>query len=303
MKPTTTRRIASLLALAILALPWAVRAQGEVEFEEADVIEGSPENAARMANFLRIADNSILDYVTRSTQSIQQGHRQGFADFRDWYRTRRAEEAEREATQELLRSLVGTALGAGLNVIFPGSGTFMEKLREYSVAAYEFASDHLGSVSSGDINQFLDRHESSLEAVITGLLDVPETFRDDAGEELEAAKWEFVFEAMDRDASAESPSSEVGPRTRRLLRNMGIPEPGSATAAVYRQRILVRQIYGVFSQDHNLRISWSDGDMRNGAEASALRHLYPGQPNRYCPAEVRLNNFFWSEECRNWYND
>jgi len=107
---------------------------------------------------------------------------------------------------------------------------------------------------------------------------------------------------MDRESEGETPSSEVGPRTRRLLSNMGVPEPGPTTANVYRTRVLTRQIYAIFSQDRNLRISWVDWEMQVGAEASARRHIYPGQPDRYCPIETQLGNFFWSNECREWRN-
>lgn len=299
LRKTTTTLTASALLLALLPFPAGAQ---DVDFsDEPLVIEGTRESAERMANFTRIADNAIMDYVNESTDSIQQGHRQGFSDFRDWYRTRRAEQAEREATQRMLASMIGSALGTGLNFIFPGSGVFMTLLRQASTTAYNLAVQQIGSVSEGDINAFLDRHERALQNVVTGFEDVPESLRRDHADALQAAKWEFVFEAMDREAAGQEVSSEVGPRTRRLLRDVGVPAPGSETSEVFRLRLLERQIYAVFSQDRNLRISWGDVDMRYGAEAAAKRFVYPDQPNRYCPAETQLHNFFWTAECRQWH--
>ena len=294
-----------LVAICCLLGSTAVLAQdeGEIVFgeDEVDVIEGSPENAERIANFLRIADNSIMDYVNETVDSIQQGHRQGFSDFRTWYRQRRADQAADEATERMLAELFGSALKLGLDYIFPGSGTFITILKSGCEAAYNLAVDQIGSVSEGDTNMFLDQHERSLQAVITSFEDVGANFRQNAGEDMAAVKWEFVFEAMDREAEGGEETTEVGPRTRQLLRRMGIPGPGANTSTAYRVRVLTRQIYGIFSQDSNLRVSWGDRDMRAAAAGAANREVYPGQPDRYCPHETDLNNFFWTDECREWH--
>ncbi|HEX6203370.1 MAG TPA: hypothetical protein VF100_10225 [Thermoanaerobaculia bacterium] len=299
MHPITSSFAAA--ALILCGLPAA--AQPVVDFEDEPLeIEGTAENAQRMAHFLRLADNSIMDYINESTDSIQQGHRQGFSDFRDWYRAQRAAQAEREATERMLASIFGTALGSGLNLVFPGSGAFVTALKTYSVAAYNLAVQNLGRIPQGDINQFLDRHERVLEGYITGLENVPPTFRQDQPQILEAARWEFVFEAMDREARGEATTSDLGPSTRQLLQQAGVPPAGSATATDFRIRVLQQQIYGIYREDPNIRRSWGDTDMRNGAEASALRLVYPNEPGRYCPAETRLHDFFWSDACRRWRN-
>jgi len=298
-----TRQIVSVLVVGLWLFPGFHGAQDiNFEDEEAEPIEGSAANAERMANLLRIADNSILDYVTRSTRSMQQGHRQGFADFRDWYRARRAAEEAEEATQQLLLSLIGSALALGMDLTFPGSSTYATILKAVLTTAYDTAVSNLGTVNESDINQFLDRHESALEGVLTQLLQAPEEFRSRGGQELEAAKWEFVYEALERDRSSSgSPSSEVGPTTRRMLRNMGVPPPGASTARRYRVRILQLQIRKLFSRDANMRQGFGNSrDVRIAADVAALRHIYPNQPIRYCSLEQRLNYFFQTEECRNW---
>ncbi len=298
------KRDLSLVALALswlagLAAPTALVAQDNTVDMEEIVIEGSAANAQRINNLLRIADRAILDYVDRSTRSIQQGHRHGFSDFRNWYRAREARQAEEQATNDMIRSLIGTALGGGLNVIFPGSGTFVKNLRKYSQQAYDQAAQRLGRVPAGDINRFLDQHENALEAVITEMLDVPETFRHDHPDVLQAAKWEFVFERLDA-GEADSTSTELGPRTRRMLLNAGVPAPGSATAEQFRVRILARQLQGIFMSSEAHRTFHTHGEIVILSRSSALKHIHPNDPNRYCPEETRLSYFWQSETCRRW---
>jgi hypothetical protein len=296
------RLAAAGAVLALVLAPRQVPAQDTLVYtfseDEVEVIEGSPEGARLMENTLLIADDAIQLYLVESTHAIEQGHRQGFADFRDWYRS--WEQQTARASNSLLTSIFGMALKGGLNLIFPGSGTFIDKLKEYSVAAYELAVEHLGSVPAGDVNQFLDRHERSVEAYLTGLLDVPQQFRAEHPDIMDAARWEFVFEKVGTTPAGRTPDAQLGPATRRMLAELGVPEPGSVTANGFRERVLQRQILGVFNNSEPHLQMHSAWERETIAQVSALRHIYPGQADRYCPVERRLHDFWRTPECRAW---
>lgn len=297
------RLLSGSIAVALLLAPahtWAQQDTTVIRFSEdqVDVIQGSPEDFQRLENTLLIGDQAIQLYLVESTRSIQQGHRHGFAEFRDWYRS--YQKRQEQANEDLLKSIFGLALKGGLNIIFPGSGTFIDKLKEYSVQAYDLAVNNLGSVDPGDVNQFLDRHEAAVEGVITGLLDVPDQFRNDHPDIIEAAKWEFVFEKVGTTAAGETPNTELGPETRRMLAEVGVPEPGSATANRFKERVLERQIRGVFAADEAFKIMHSDWEIDVIARVTALRHLDPENKDRYCQVEQALSYFWQSPECRGW---
>jgi hypothetical protein len=280
------------VVLGVMA-PTAVVA--DVTFKP-EIISSTPESRARLVQNLKIADRAVLAYVHRSVLSIQQGHRDGFAQFRTWYRKRDAAEQERQAQREVLAGMFGSLLSAGLNIAIPGSGGFVDALKDVTKKGMETAVAELGKVDKGDVNRFLDEHQARLEGVITGLLDVPEQFRTKQRRDFEDARTEYVFEMEDTAAEGD----ELPPHTKELLAAAGVPEPGSATAIRVRDDLLAAQINALLLQSEPHLKMHSTYEISLISQVEALKHLYPKQSDRYCPVEAKLQDFWRTPECRAW---
>lgn len=247
---------------------------------------------------LRQAEIAINQYIDRSIHDIERGHIDGYSQFRDWYRARQHQREKDEATADLLKNLFGTVLKTGLNYIFPESGVFMDKLREYASRTYELAANNVGTFTAGDVNQFLDRHQTVLNAQITNFISVRDAFQHDAQAVMDAAKWEFVL------TNGTGTSVEIGPELRRMLRDAGIPEPGNETARLYKERILIRQIRGVLASEDCAYAGPCSNvfgpNLDAIATSTALRFLEPQNFDRFCAAERGVNDLLRSADCRDW---
>ena len=100
---------------------------------------------------------------------------------------------------------------------------------------------------------------------------------------------------------ASTPSTEITAGTRQILRGAGVPAPGAATARRVAEGLLTRQIRAVVASDRLTRQSVQPWVMDVIAEAEAMRHLYPRDPDMHCPVEREAGGAMaQTEECRNW---
>jgi hypothetical protein len=243
---------------------------------------------------LQIADNSIQDYVRASFNIIAQGHREGFQHFRTWYRTKDAQRQAAAATNQMMAAFFGFALKQGLNVIFPGSGEFVKKLKEAATWAYDQAASRLGRVPSGDVNRFLDAHQAGIEQLISSWLVKAEEVRNQNPALWTAAKNEFIFEQID----AAQPTSQLGPQTRQLLEELGVPPPDDSTLLRFKAQIMAGQIAeALWAWDWD-RMSGSRWEVRNVALSETAQYFWPQDPGIFCAPQVRVRDFFRTPICR-----
>jgi hypothetical protein len=256
----------------------------------ARTIRGDPQ-AFRVR--LQVADNSIQDYVRASFNIIAQGHREGFQHFRVWYRAQRARQQEAAANSQMIAKLFGFALQQGLNVIFPGSGTFVGMLKQAATFAYGQAVAHMGTVPSGDVNRFLDVHQAGVEQLISAWLLKAEQVRTQDPNLWTAAKNEFIFEQLD----AASPTSELGPETRQLLEELGVPAPIDGTLWRFKAQIMAGQIAeALWTWDWNMFSTRFETHKMALSEAG--RYFWPQNPEIYCAPQVYVNNMMRTRTCR-----
>ena len=227
---------------------------------------------------LQVADNSIQDYVRASFNIIAQGHREGFQHFRVWYRQQEAARQAATANQELIAALFGFALKQTLNVVFPESGEFIKLLKEAATFAYEQAAAHLGRVPQGDVNRLLDEHQARVEELVSAWLVKAEEVRRQDPARWTAAKDEFVLEQLD----AAQPTSELGPQTKQLLEELGVPPPNDATLWRFKGQIMASQITEALWKWDWDRMNGSRWETHNVALSEMARYFWPQNPEIYC---------------------
>jgi hypothetical protein len=262
-----------------------------VTFTRGETIRGDA-NSFRLR--LQVADNSIQDYVRASYNIIAQGHREGFSHFRVWYRRQEAARQAAAANQELIAALFGFALKQTLNIVFPESGEFIKKLKEAAVWAYDKAAANLGRIPRGDVNRFLDGHQARVEELISSwLVKAEEVRRQDPGI-WTAAKNEFILEQLD----AAQPSSELGPQTKQLLEELGVPPPSDGTLWRFKGQIMAAQITEALWKWDWDRMNGSRWETHNVALSEMARYFWPQNPEIYCVPQVRVNNWWRTPTCR-----
>ena len=243
---------------------------------------------------LQLADNSIQDYVRASYNIIAQGHREGFQHFRVWYRQQEAQRQAAAANRELIAAIFGFALKQTLNVVFPESGEFIKKLKEAASGPTQRRPPTSATFPRGDVNRFLDEHQARVEELIsTWLLKAEEVRRQDPTI-WEAAKDEFVFEQLD----ATQPSSELGPQTRQLLEELGVPPPNDATLWRFKGQIMAAQITEALWMWDWKTMNGSRWETHNVALSEMGRYFYPQNPEIFCAPQVRVSDFWRTPTCR-----
>lgn len=289
-----------LLAPAVLALP----PEGEEIVMEEDLLVSDRESYEAVTAQLQVAENSVMDYLRESTTFIQQGYLHGFATFRVWFRQYHHDsEQPLSPNDALLRQLLQVGLRSALNQIFPGSTSFMDTLRTHLSTVYQNVTANLNQIPQADIGLFLDAHEAALQASVIDLLTVPEQFRRDHADIVEAAQWTMLQESVDRAAeTGRPPTADLGARTRQLLQEAGIPEPGSATAALFAERTCREEIRHVLLNSRGVaELQRTCGsDLRDFAHATALRALYSDQRDVYCYVYTMLDRRCQPQECWGW---
>jgi len=262
-----------------------------VTFRTGETIHGDA-NSFRLR--LQIADNSIQDYVRASFNIIAQGHREGFQHFRVWYRQQEAKRQEAAANREMISAIFGFALKQTLNLVFPESGEFIEKLKEAANWAYEKAAANLGNVPPGDINRFLDEHQARVEELISAWLVKAEEVRRQDPARWTAAKDEFVLEQVD----ATQPTSELGPQTKQLLEELGVPRPDDGTLWRFKGQIMAAQITEALWTWDWKTMNGSRFETHIVALSEMGRYFWPQNPEIFCAPQLHVNDFWRTPVCR-----
>jgi DNA uptake protein ComE-like DNA-binding protein len=212
-------------------------------------------------------------------QAIQQGHRQGYSDFRNWYR--KWEKAKENSDAEMAKKICGFILEAGLDIIFPEEEVFIVILKKAAAKAYELAADQLSKagIPKGNIEEFLDAVWAAEEHGITTQLDVHDKFFDSNAPEVEEAIDSFIRARMGGWDSTEKLPAE----TLAILKKAGVGEHGAAAANVIAERVLSAHIQSVLRADRNVTFAASSAaDIEVMAEIAALRQMQslPNVDNR-----------------------
>jgi hypothetical protein len=244
---------------------------------------------------LRMADNSIQDYVRASIHIIAQGHREGFANFRVWYRT---EIAKREADQnmnELMAKLFGFALKSAMASMFPEVGLFADKLKEAASSAYAQAVSRLGHIPAADVNRFLDEHQARVEDVIGGWLTKAEEVRRSNAALWDEAKNQFILEQLD----VASTTSELGPQSRQVLEQLGVPQPNDITLLRFKAQVMAAQVTEVlWGWGWSFTTGPSRWDTSNMAMSETLKQIYPNYSEIYCVPQRHVRDLLRTGTCR-----
>lgn len=283
-----------LLSLVVLVGIAAAPLSAQTVDFEAELLESDAQDlrgrVERMDNRLRIAENAVQIYVNDSVDDMIQGHREGFAQFRVWYRDYESRRSERMKREQLLAHIVSQGLMKSVDHIFPGAGKVTGMFKKYAEKAYTKALTG-GIKSEGDVATFLDKHQAVLEQVLSDLETLDGKFSAEHADILDLARWEQVLSGGE--------TNRLVPETVRLLADVGVPEPGQATIATYRDRVLERQIRAVLAAYNTAEVRYSDWELDIIARVLALKHL-TNDPDRYCPVERRLRSWWQTPTCRKW---
>jgi len=222
------------------------------------------------------AQQAISHEVEQAVKAIQQGHRQGYANFKLWYRG--WEKAKEESSTELAKKICGFLLEKGLDIIFPEEELFITLLKKAATKGYELAADNLGKIDVGDVNGFLDIVGAAEEDEITALLDAEDELFKNKPEEVDAAVASFIGA---RDAGWAS-TEQLPPETLEILQQAGIGLHGSAAATVCAERVLIAHIEAVLRTDPAVVAGSGGASLRIMAEVAALRQMQklPSVDNR-----------------------
>ncbi len=316
VKPTTKNTVIAL-AMAVL-MPNIAIAQGDGTAEscgvcdfEPEVVTGSIEDLRQLRDRMREAEVPVRDYVEDSIGTVERGSARAVRDFSAWYRYRIAEQNARELQNRLIGEIVQRGLSAGLNLFLPGTGTLATAIRKYGTQAYAFVLSQ-APAGTTDPGPYLDRVADELENGQDRLKNMTaDMFHDTSNQalrdQMETIRMEYVWEKEWQRAEGAQGAGErtPGPDTRRLLRQLGIAQPGDRTYQKTREQVLTKLVYDVLCAEHRdnpirtcpgdewyfniisqgvaLRIIVSDAqpaEMNNLTDTDAL--------NRVCRVEQRL---------------
>jgi hypothetical protein len=252
-----------------------VRPSGEINFEP-DVIKVTPADMAQYKTARGEAETAIGREVERYIQTVQQGHREGYANFRVWYRS--WEKAKEESSTELAKKICGFLLEKGVAIIFPEEEVFITVLKAVATKGYGLAADQLGKVKSGDIESFLDTVGAAEESEITALLDAHDRFFQEKTQAVDEAVDSFL-EAREKGWAT---TEKLPPETLAILQRFGIGAHGSAAASLTAERLLSAHIESVLHADPDVVAGAGGANLGIMAEVSALRQMQslPGVDNR-----------------------
>jgi hypothetical protein len=282
--PAQSRHPSSLPTRAVMA-----GTAGEVTFEP-DRITVSKSQMAQFTAARGEAQAAIGREVDRYVQTVQQGHREGYAKFRVWYR--QWEKAKDESSAELAKKICGFLLEKGIALIFPEEEVFITILKAAAVKGYGLASDNLGKIEKGDIESFLDTLWAAEESEITGLLDAHDRFFQDKPDEVDAAVESF----MEARNGGWDTTEKLPPQTLSILQGLGVGTHGTAAASVITERVLSAHIESVLHADPDVVAGAGGANLGIMAEVSALRQMQalPQVDNRekIYQIELGLPEFF-----------
>ncbi len=134
---------------------------------DAEEITVSASELSQFHNSHDVAQQVIGREVDRYIATVQQGHRQGYAHFRSWYRE--WESAKENSSNEIASKICGYLLEKGLAIIFPEDEVFIIILKEVATKGFDLATQQLNKVETGKLDSFLDAVWAAEERAITAL--------------------------------------------------------------------------------------------------------------------------------------
>ncbi len=327
------RSILTISMLAALSSSVALHAQEQgqeqpaadecsiCEFDVGDEIVG---NVAEYSESLRNSDTPLRTYTQDSIGGIERAAASALTLFRAWYVHRVNQDNAEALANRQIAEIVGQGLSAGMNLLLPGSGTVVSKIRQYSQAAYSYA---VSQAPSGTTNPepYLQSLETRLTNNNTRLLNLMnELFHGnelELREQMQMIRMEYVGEQLElqADGSDLANRQSPGPSTRQLLNQVGIPEPIDAHFNRVRLETLTNMINRVICQSINSQ-RFSLGNCRshpsmfqtiarsvalrlivtNGSVSTMNNLTNQGHLNTVCAVENRLSYTWMSQDCRAW---
>jgi hypothetical protein len=289
--------------VALLGLPSGVAAQetlGDVlappaviidfGMDEGETIVASRENLQRTEERLREADVAVRLYIHFSMEVLMQAHQEGFALFDNWYRLRDARLRKEAAQRQVITNICGQLLPEALNIVIPGSGVFVKTVRTGLKMAYNEAARRIGRFDGGDPDLFISQQRQAIENIRSSFLAQAEQIPNQHAKALDMLKWEHFY-----DLERGTTSSDLSPRMRKMMALYGIPAPDKPTIERVKLSVLESHISAVLEADSDFMGGWvASGFSRRAtyvtatARINALRQAFPGEPDKYCPDEIKL---------------
>jgi hypothetical protein len=242
------------------------RKKGVVDMETATIQVGKGER-----DTFRLkqgeADTAIGKEIDQSIAAVQQGHRQGIANFKSWYRG--WVHAKEDSSQAMAANVCKFILGKGLAIIFPEEEAFYETLKKVAEIAFEKAVEHLGETKAGDIDGFLDNLQATEEAEITSLLDARDKFKDEHADVISNAEMEFMIARDDGWPTTD----KLPPAALDILHKAGVGLHGKQAATVFSERWLSAHIESIYREDWSVMTGAGPADVGLMAQIAALRQM------------------------------
>lgn len=186
---------------------------------------------------------AIRDEIKAYVDAVTQGHKSGYAQFREWYKGwKRAQ--EESIAKDFAEAFFSFILEVGLDIVFPEGGELVEEaakigenvMKQAVKAGLETGFKALTPKGKSEsLEDFLDKVLTKEEADITKLLDISDKFmQSKAGTE---AINSFVAARNDEKNPWES-VTQLPPKTLTILRSNGIGPHGSGAADETAERVL-----------------------------------------------------------------
>ncbi len=262
---------ACLLALAVTCAFWSPRSGFAQDAEE------------RRDQIFNRSEGELLDYMKESVLFVAQGHELAYKGFASWYVNDLLPGQDgAPGIEKVFRYLVEELLLAGVAEIIPHKGIFVvDVLHGFSRDAYAELSASMGGV--GSQQGFLQTLDLQLAQYKSDIIALPHAFEEDHPGRFEEAMFQYLNEEVETPGIHEASDFDLGSSTRELLHDQGFPEPSRASIDELAERLLIAMVLEAKKKYNSEWIGVLDeGQLEIDARISALRVLYPNQPDRYC---------------------
>lgn len=241
------------------------------------------EDLAREEQIFARSEEALLDYMKESVAFIAQGHELAYKGFASWYVNDLLPGQDgAPGIEKVFRYLVEEVFLSGVAEIIPNKGVFVvDLLHGFSRDAYGELSASMGGVHSQQ--GFLQTLELQLAKYKTGILALPHAFEIENPGLFEEAMFQYLDEERDDPGIHDASDFNLGVMTRETLHEQGFPEPSSESLDALAESLLITMVLEAKRKYNSEWIGILDpGQLEIDAKISALRVLYPDQPDRYC---------------------
>lgn len=229
-------RLLTILAILIFGSTLAVALPpegGEQQPTGEIPLVDSQEDYDRMTALMPRVNRAISQYIAQSTQSVLRGYEMGSSSFRTW-----CQQNEQAIQGQISEEVLGRVLQAAFGTLPPGvsgrNSPYMQGLHQ------QLSSMSSGSFS-GSVRGFLSAHQQAVQRATSGLSGYAQRFENAHADVITAARHQLLAGLQERQADPEH-EVELDPATVNVLRQAGVPTPGSATIHAFAQGLLTSQV-------------------------------------------------------------